>query len=144
MADEKKARTGVAPTKLWAAVIAALALALAILLYMIMNPTVDRSTYQLVRVESGESYVGKLSNVHKDYIELNDVYVYQVPGDDKAGQAPDTKQPETANGDNLTLLPVSSIKGTMYVSRNKVVYWGNLSSDGAVVNAIKSDKSKKD
>lgn len=137
-----KDNTKMKPSTLLVVGIVVIAALLAFGLYKILTPKIDTGTYQLIRVESGESYVGKLSHANADYIELNDVYVYEANTENKPEG--ENNQAAANNDDNLTLLPVSSIKGTMYVSRQKVVYWGNLSNEGPVVNAIKSDKNKLD
>ena len=86
-------------------------------------------TYQLIKLESGESDIGKLSGVTDAYATLGSPYIYKEPAGGQAANA-DTNE--------IQLLRVSSVDGDLRIATNKIVYWGNLPKEGRVVNAIKS------
>lgn len=110
-------------------------LALAILgicLFLFLNRSpVDNSTYQLVKLSNDEVYFGKLSGLHSQYVTLDNAYL----------QAPDGSDDDEENS-NLTIVKISATvakpEDTMYIAKDKIVYWENLQKDSKIMNAIES------
>jgi hypothetical protein len=123
-----------------AAVAAVLLIAIAaVFTWRVANSPVKSDGFQLIKLTSGEIYIGKLNNPSSDdYVVLNQVYTQS--GSD-ASQKDDQAQDENSEL-LLTRLSASVAKpeDTVYISRDKIVYWANLQSDSKIVNAIKNDK----
>jgi hypothetical protein len=106
--------------------------AIALLWAVLRGNGINGDTYQLIKLSNGESYVGKLSGLNSEYATLNTPFIYQEPEGQSGG----------ANNGEIQLLRVSSVDGDLRIATDKIVYWGNLSKEGRVVNAIKSAGDK--
>lgn len=93
-----------------------------------LNNGIESDTYQLVRLDNGESYIGRLSGLDDKYASLAMPLIYKEPA---GGQAATDKN-------EIQLLRVSSVNGDLRIATDKIIYWGNLPKEGKVVNAIKS------
>lgn len=103
---------------------------IAILGYIVItrgNGGISGNTYQLVKLNNGESYIGRLSGLDREYATLNSPFIYQEPEGNAQGENAE-----------IQLLRVSSIDGDLRIATDKIIYWGNLPKEGRVVNAIKS------
>lgn len=109
--------------------VALLALAIVSWAFIRGNGGIDTGTYQLVRLDNGESYIGKLSGLGGAYATMNTPYIYKEPA---GGQNADRNNAE------IQLLRVSSVSGDLRIATSKIVYWGNLSKEGRVMSAIKN------
>lgn len=101
--------------------------------------------YQAVFLDSadGQVYFGKLSVYNKDLYRLTDIFYVRVEN---------PIQPEAANAvaqPNISLAKLGEeLHGPedyMFISRERVLYWENLKTDGKVALAIKDyvDKGRK-
>lgn len=103
--------------------------------HYVTNP-IKRDTYQLVSLETGEVYFGKLQSLSGEYVTLKRVYT-QAPEENRVQDGAAAGQ----NGVVLNRLSVSVAKpeDTMYIARDKIVHWENLQRDSKIVQAIEND-----
>lgn len=112
------------------------------------NDTVSREAdlintdkYQAVFIDSqdGQVYFGKLDIYNKDLYVLNDIYYVRVENPIQPEGADQVSQP------NISLAKLGNeLHGpvdTMFISRDKVLYWENLKVDGQVTTAITEYKA---
>lgn len=99
---------------------------------------VNKKTYQLVSLVTGEVYFGKLSNINQEYVTLNQVYTQ-----DNSVVAGQPSQEDSPPASEVVLNRVSASvakpEDTMYIARDKIVHWENLQWDSKVVKAIQND-----
>lgn len=94
--------------------------------------------YQALFLTNGQVYFGKIAHVDSSYVKLTNIYYLQVQ---------QTVQPSSTSSSNANNQQVSLAKlggelhgpeDTMYVSRQQVLFWENLKTDGKVTQAIKN------
>jgi len=99
--------------------------------------------YQAVFLTNGQVYFCKLSKVASSYVKCTDIYYLQVQ---------QTVQPEdkSKTGDQQPQVSLAKLGGElhgpediMYISRQQVLFWENLKSDGKVAKAIADYKNTK-
>lgn len=102
---------------------------------------IDSGKYQAVFFTNGQVYFGKLSPLNSDYFKLTDIYYLQSNQSDTASA--DSKNPQQTNTDqnaNVQLIKLGSeIHGPedeMVISRDQVLFFENLKSDGKVSKSI--------
>lgn len=95
---------------------------------------IETSKYQVVCLQSGECYFGKISSVSSDTVQIKNVFYVQ-----KTSSATTT---ETSSDNNLQLIKlgneVHGPEDLMIISRSQVLYMENLKSDGKVTQTINS------
>ncbi len=102
---------------------------------------IDTGKYQAVFLNSqdGQVYFGKLAVFNKDLYVLQDIYYVRVENPIQPEGANQQQQP------NISLAKLGNElhgpEDTMYISRDKVLYWENLKNDGQVVTAITEFKA---
>lgn len=102
---------------------------------------VKSKNYQAVFLTNGQVYFCKLSKVASSYVKCTDIYYLQVQ---------QTVQPEdktkTAETPQVSLAKLGGElhgpEDVMYISRQQVLFWENLKTDGKVANAIADYKKK--
>lgn len=98
--------------------------------------------YQAVFLTNGQVYFGKLSNLNRRYVRLEDIYYLQVqqiqPPEEK------TKQEEQPK---LTLIKlgneIHAPEDVMNINRDQILFLEDLKESGQVVQAIQKDKESK-
>lgn len=96
---------------------------------------IKKDQYQAVFLSdtSGQVYFGKLKSLNARYYQLSDIYYVKVEN---------AVQPDKTNtaSQNISLAKLGNElhgpEDTMYISRDKVLFWENLKNDGQVVKAI--------
>lgn len=92
--------------------------------------------YQAVFIDSqdGQVYFGKLSVYNESLYQLRDIFYVRVENPIQPEGANQAAQP------NISLAKLGKElhgpEDTMFVARDKVLYWENLTDDGQVVTAI--------
>lgn len=98
-----------------------------------LQDPIQRDTYQLINLTTGESYIGKLESTSGRYLTLRDVYFQRKNAED----APDTE---------VTVVKLSSTvakpQDVMYIASDKIVHWENLARDSKIVQVIEQDGDK--
>lgn len=106
------------------------------------NNGIDSKKYQAVFFTNGQVYFGKLQQVNDAYMKLTDIYYLQT----QSSNSEDSKNPqETSSEGNPTLIKLGSeIHGPedeMIISRDQVLFYENLKTDGKVAKSIEKYKS---
>lgn len=96
---------------------------------------IDKNKYQAVFLEGGQVYFGKVRELNKDYVIVNDIYYLRV------------NEQQAAEGQQQTQQDISLAKlgcelhgpqDQMVINRSQVTFWENLKDDDSqVVKAIK-------
>ncbi|USN95565.1 MAG: hypothetical protein H6793_00125 [Candidatus Nomurabacteria bacterium] len=95
---------------------------------------VNSDQYQALFLTNGQVYFGKLSQLDKETIKINNIFYLQVqqpvqPKDDKQqNETQLIKLGEELHGPN----------DEMFVNRSQVLFWENIKDNGKVGEAIKS------
>lgn len=98
---------------------------------------VEKDAYQAVFVTNGQVYFGKITQVTKDTIKLEDIYYLRSGSVDQSGN--------TTKGTDLALVKlgneIHSPKDLMIIERKNITFWENLKATSKVSQAI--DEFKK-
>lgn len=105
---------------------------------------IDSSKYQAVFFTNGQVYFGKLQAFSDQYLKLTDVFylqTQQTEQDAKSLQKTSTDQ----NNVQLTKLgaEIHGPQDEMIISKDQVLFYENLKSDGKVVTSINKFKNAK-
>jgi hypothetical protein len=114
---------------------------------VLLNPTlVKKDQYQAVFLTNGQVYFGKLESGGPQFLRLKDVYYLQTSDStEKTGEASAEQPAEDSQTQTLIRLgkEIHGPDNEMLISREQVLFFENISNDGTVGKAIKSDKDKK-
>lgn len=130
------------------AVIVAVAVIALALIAWLMRPSdavtgIDDSKYQAVFFTNGQVYFGKLHAFNSEYMKLTDVYYLQTQASEEADS--ENPQQTSTNQNNPTLIKLGDeIHGPedeMIVSKDQVLFYENLKSDGKVAQSIEKHKN---
>ena len=100
---------------------------------------IDTSKYQAVFFTNGQVYFGKLSPLSDESMKLTDIYYLQTPS-----SSTDKANPQQTSTDqsNVQLIKLGSeIHGPedeMIISKQQVLFYENLKTDGKVAQSIAS------
>jgi len=101
---------------------------------------IDSSKYQAILLTNGESYLGKLVPLNDRAMKLIDVY-YLKPQTDTTSKA---SQQATTDQNNVQLIKfggeVQGPEDEIVISKDQIVYYENLKSDGKATQAIEQYK----
>lgn len=108
---------------------------------MTADTAVKTKQFQAVFLTNGQVYFGKVSKIDDSYVKITDIYYLQVqqtvqPKDDKATDANNQQVSLAKLGGEL-----HGPEDVMYVSRQQVLFWENLKTDGKVAKAISDYKA---
>lgn len=97
---------------------------------------VSDTAYQAVFLGNGQVYFGKLVEESNDYLVMNDIYYLQRTS---------ALQGENAvTGNDLSLIKLGNElhgpEDTMYIAKDKILFFENLKNDSRVVEAIREYK----
>ncbi|MBH2007597.1 hypothetical protein I8H83_03270 [Candidatus Saccharibacteria bacterium] len=110
--------------------------------------TIDTSKYQAVFFTNGQVYFGKLQLAGGDYMKLTDIY-YLQNNQQTAAEGEDANNPQQASTDqsNVQLIKLGDeIHGPedeMIISKDQVLFYENLKTDGKVAQSIDQHKGSK-
>ncbi len=102
--------------------------------------------YQSVFLANGQVYFGKLSS-RGSFFKLTDVYYLQATESlQQSGLLEKTNTTNTGGQSKIQLIKLGSElhgpEDTMYIEKDKVLFWENMRGESKVVQAIAQDKSK--
>lgn len=125
------------PVSVYIVVLAFMLGIVALLIYRAVAPAagLDTSKYQIVTLTTGESFIGKLSGLNRDYVVLENVYYQQNPTTQSDTATPDSQQVTVLRLSDSVAKP----ENTMRIARDQLVHWENLSNDSKIIQAIKQD-----
>ena len=107
--------------------------------------TINGSKYQAVFFTNGQVYFGKLSQVNREYFSLKKVFYIQ--GSASEAQS-DSKNPQQTSDQNANIELVklgNEVHGPddeMIISRDQILFFENLKSDGKVSSSINQYNNK--
>jgi hypothetical protein len=129
----------------WVGLLFAATIVIVLIAFMFYNSSpkaeasfVDTAKQQAVFLTNGQVYFGKVSEVNKQYLTLNNIYYLNV------NQQVQPNQKDTS-GNNAANNSISLVKlgcelhgpaDQMIINRDQVTFWENLKSDGQVSKAI--------
>jgi hypothetical protein len=108
-------------------------------------PEIDSSKYQAVFFTNGQVYFGKLKASNSDYMNMTDIFYLQ----NQSAQATDAKNPQETssdqNGVQLIKLgdEIHGPEDKMIISKDQVLFYENLKTDGKVAKSIEEYKASK-
>jgi hypothetical protein len=96
---------------------------------------IDSGKYQAVFLTNGQVYFGKLSDSSKFQIKIANIYYLQVQQNvqPSASAAKDSKVSLAKLGQEL-----HGPEDTMYIAKDQMLFWENLTDNSKVVQAIKT------
>ena len=115
-------------------VISLLVIASAFFYISTMRYTAFDRSFQVVVLDTGEVFVGKVAREHEDTIELTNVYYLPVSGEDLYSQ-----EYNAIHGELSVVKIGNELHGPedhMVITRGHVVYIQNLKEDSRIVAAI--------
>lgn len=107
---------------------------------------IDSSKYQAVFFTNGQVYFGKLTSANDDYLKLTDVFYLQTQNSDS--DAKDSKNPQESSTDQSEVQliklgnEVHGPEDAMMITRDQVLFYENLKSDGKVAQTIAQYKQQ--
>lgn len=101
---------------------------------------IDKNTYQVVFLDNGESYFGKLESLGFKTYRLSNVYylkyfpkTQQTEGESTASTNPDDYELKLIRlGEQEFYKPNNEI----IINKDKILYWENLQKDSEIINLI--------
>jgi len=99
---------------------------------------IESSKYQAVFFTNGQVYFGKLHLVNHEYMQLTDIYYLQT----QTSGTTDSKNPQQTTNDqsNVQLIKlgdeVHGPEDKMIISKDQVLFYENLKTDGKVAQSI--------
>lgn len=100
---------------------------------------IDSSKYQAVFFTNGQVYFGKLHVFDNDYLKLTGVFYLQTKEDETVNSKNPQKTADSSSGDVQLIKLGNEIHGPsdeMIVSKEQVLFFENLKSDGKVSSSI--------
>lgn len=129
------------------------ALAAAVIVFIALSPSraksavesnVNTDKFQAVFLNGGQVYFGKLVDVDRSTLAMKDIYYLRV------NQNSSAVQPEAADqsAPDISLAKLGKElhgpEDVMFINKDQVLFWENLTDEGAVVKAIKEYKANPD
>ena len=96
---------------------------------------IDRGTYQAVFLTNNQVYFGKLKNAGGDFLTLKNAHSLQVASTDPGAIPPVSLNIVSLK--NQAHAPVD----TMYIPREQVLFWENLTADSQAIKVIKEQEA---
>lgn len=105
---------------------------------------IDTSRYQAIFFTNGQVYFGKLSTLNDRYLKLTDVYYLQT----KTSTGSETNPQETSSDKTDVQLiklgeEIHGPEDEMVLSRDQVLFYENLKTDGKVAQSIEAYKKSR-
>ena len=98
--------------------------------------------YQALFLSNGQIYFGKLTVMSDTYFKLTDVFYLEKAAQSEDSTETVTTQPVQASLRKLGVKDVHGPEDAMFVSRDQVLMYENLTDDGQVVKAIDQYKQQ--
>jgi len=88
--------------------------------------------YQVVFLQTGQVFIGKLQNTHGQYLMMKDVYYTRRPVDASTDKTTITQPTQLTPVIKESYAPEDS----MAIRADQVMFWQNLTADSPVVKAL--------
>lgn len=98
---------------------------------------VDGSKFQAVFLEGGQVYFGKVRELNRDFVTLDNIYYLRVNEQTQQTEGGENQQ-QTGQDISLAKLgcELHGPQDLMIINRSQVTFWENLKDDGQVATAI--------
>jgi len=97
---------------------------------------VDKNKQQAVFLTNGQVYFGKIKNISKTYIDLQNIYYLNV----NQQVQPNQKDSNSNSNQSVSLVKLGcelhGPQDQMVINRDQITFWENLKTDGQVTKAI--------
>lgn len=106
---------------------------------------IDSSRYQAVFFTNGQVYFGKLTKFDNDYMKLTDVFYLQTKEAAESGSQNPQQTAKNSSSDVQLIKLGNEIHGPddeMVISKDQVLFFENLKTDGKVAGSIEQYKKK--
>lgn len=105
---------------------------------------IDPNKYQAVFFTNGQVYFGKLQHHSSEYMKLTDIYYLQTPQETTTEEKSTNPQQTTDQKSDVQLIKlgdeVHGPEDEMIISKNQLLFYENLKSDGKVAQTIEQSK----
>lgn len=103
---------------------------------------IDSSKYQAVFFTNGQVYFGKLQAFNSDYLKLTDIFYLQTQSSDSNSSNPQKTTSDQNSNVQLIKLgdEIHGPEDEMILSKQQVLFYENLKSDGKVAQSIEKYK----
>jgi hypothetical protein len=105
---------------------------------------IDTSRYQAVFFTNGQVYFGKLESLNSGYMKLSDIYYLQAQA---AANESENPQETSSKSSDVQLIKlgneVHGPEDEMIISKDQILFFENLKTDGKVSDSIKQYQSQK-
>lgn len=95
---------------------------------------VDKDKYQAVFIEGGQVYFGKVRDMNRDFVTLDNIYYLRV--NEQAQGAENQQQAQQDISLAKLGCELHGPQDLMIINRSQVTFWENLKDDGQVATAI--------
>lgn len=105
---------------------------------------IDKSTYQVIFLDNGESYFGQLENIGFKNYRLTNVYYLKYATTQQEQITALQSTDNSANNYELKLIHLGDQEfykpySEMIINKDKIIYWENLQPDSEVMKFIESN-----
>lgn len=104
------------------------------------NRAIDRGLYQAVFLTNGQVYFGKLANTRGDFLDFEQIYYLQTPGNNNSSNDAETVR-EVEEAADIRLIKLGNeLHGPtdrMLINKDQVLFWENMKHDSKVSEAIR-------
>jgi hypothetical protein len=105
---------------------------------------IDTSRYQAVFFTNGQVYFGKLESLNSGYMKLSDIYYLQAQATAKESENPQETSSKSSDVQLIKLgNEVHGPEDEMIISKDQILFFENLKTDGKVSDSIKQYQSQK-
>jgi hypothetical protein len=101
---------------------------------------VSSDQYQAVFLTNNQVYFGKITEINKQYLVLEDVFYIETPSSENQTSASNSNYTLRKLGAN----ELHSPEDKMVINREQMTFWENLKDDGQVVTKINEYKANPD
>lgn len=105
---------------------------------------IDKSRYQAVFFTNGQVYFGKLESLNSGYMKLSDIYYLQAQS--AANESENPQETSNKSSDVQLIKLGNEVHGPedeMIISKDQILFFENLKTDGKVSDSIKQYQSQK-
>lgn len=104
---------------------------------------VDKTKYQAVFFTNGQVYFGKLKSINRENLQMTDIYYLQTQA---TGESESKNLQETSSDKNDVQLiklgdEIHGPEDMMVISKDQVLFYENLKTDGKVAQSIEKHKA---
>lgn len=108
---------------------------------------IDNGKYQAVFFTNGQVYFGKLQNLNGSYMKMTDIFYLQAQEAESAEESQNPQETANRNNNDVQLIKLGNeVHGPvdeMVISKEQILFFENLKTDGKVADSISKYHSQK-